>query len=72
MRYESYPTGERYDFDSHGIIACYTVGHVIRMLSHQWKSYPMDENIYDIYLSGIIGCYIRGHVIIGVIPSMAM
>ena len=29
MRYESYPTSEEFDLYNHGIIACYTVGHVI-------------------------------------------
>ena len=33
------------------------------MLSHGWKCYPMDENIYDLYSRGIIGVIVHGHVI---------
>ena len=32
------------------------------MLSHEWKCYLMDENIYDFFLRGIIGRYIHGQV----------
>ena len=48
-------TGDGYDFYSHGIIACYTVSHVI------WLCYR--TIIYDFYSSGIIGVIVHGHVI---------
>ena len=33
------------------------------MLSHGWRCYPTDENIYDLYSGGIIGVIVHGHVI---------
>ena len=33
------------------------------MLSHGWRCYPTDENIYDFYSRGIIGVIVHGHVI---------
>ena len=33
------------------------------MLSHGWKWYPTDENIYEFYSHGIIGVIAHSHVI---------
>ena len=33
------------------------------MLSHGWRCYPTDVNIYDLYSRGIIGVIVHGQVI---------
>ena len=33
------------------------------MLSHGWRCYPTEENVYDFYSRGVIGVIVHGHVI---------
>ena len=37
------------------------------MLSHGWKGYPTDENIYNFYCCAIIGVIVHGHLMKSII-----
>ena len=49
-------TGEGYDLYSHGIIACYTVGHVIKTYIYVWYIYVLFYDQRIIRIPNITEC----------------